>query len=116
MNIERLFRKKALYFLLLATRRERPISAYEFFSDNFDLKEVKPDQHDDYRDYWMIILMEMVESIPQEKEKLFSIAFVEPPSANKGFRIAGSSLRYNVIAMKKFEVKRDPKSVQYAPD
>lgn len=100
LDIERMFRKKALSFIILASKSEYVLSAIEFFDKNFNLNDVDRGSHDDYRDYWASILIENINLLSQEKRNLVSISFVEPQSHEAGFRVLGDFLRYDIIAIK----------------
>lgn len=96
MEIERIFRKKALYFIILASRSEQVLSAFEFFDKNFNLEDIAGDSHNAYRDFWGSVLINNINLLPQEKRKLVSISFVEPRSPETGFRFLGNILTYDI--------------------
>ena len=100
MEIERAFRKTALYFIILASRSKQVLSALEFFDKNFNLDDIDRDFQDEYRDFWGSILIDNINLLPQEKRKLISISFVEPQSSGTGFRFPADVLRYDIIALK----------------
>lgn len=94
------FRKKAFCFLMLATKSDQVLSALEFFDKSFDLSDIDTQYHDNYRDFFASILIDNLNTIPQEKRKLISISFVEPQSSGSGFRLLGDIFKYDIIALK----------------
>jgi hypothetical protein len=94
---ERLFKKKALHFIIQASRSESILSALEFFNNHFTLVDMDKDTQDDYRDYWVSMVMDTITLLPHEKRKLLSASFVESVA---GFRLPGDVLRYDIIAWK----------------
>ena len=85
---------------MLATKSDQVLSALEFFDKSFDLSDIDKKYHDDCRDFWASILIDIINSMHQEKRKFISISFVEPQSFWTGFRLPGDGFRYDILALK----------------
>ena len=102
MELERVFFKKALSFIILASKSEHVLSAFNFFDKNFCLDDIGKDEYKaEYRDYWASILIDNINLLPQEKRKLVSISFIEPLTSGTGFQLPGDALKYDIIGFKK---------------
>lgn len=102
MELERLFFKKALSFIILASKSEHALSAFDFFDKNLCLDDIDKDEcKAEYRDYWASILIDNINLLPQEKKDLISISFVEPLTSGTGFQLPGDALKYDIIGFKR---------------
>lgn len=98
MDTRRVFHKKSMQFIISASKSKSILSAFNFFHKNFNLKDIAKDSYDEYRDFWVSILMDNLNSLPPGRKELISISIVEPQTSGRGFILAGSKLRYDIIA------------------
>lgn len=112
MKLERIFTKKALYFIILASKSENIISAIDFFNKNFDLSDIPREDHQSYRDTWAAVLLDALNSLPSEKKKILSIAFIEPQSSDQVFCMTGTDLRFDIIALKQSDNPDDSLNIK----